>query len=403
MAERLVRKRNTEKTSAVLPDAAPASKPETGEAPRAGHGRHSATAFNGAARVDSTHATLHVGDLGPECGRGKVYRLKEPATLVRFVGHAPLEATVFEMERLRCNACGQIFKADEPDGAGPEKYDETAVAMIALLKYGTGVQFQRLERLQEQLGMPLAAATQWDLMAAAAELIRAALEELIRQAAQGSVMHNDDTGMRILRLTREPGDKRTGTFTSGIVSLVGAWTIALFFTGWKHAGENLAEVLKQRARGLPAPIQMSDALSRNTPKVEGVEPLQANCLAHGRRQVVEVADNFPEECRYVLETLRDVYHHDAQAREQAMSPEQRLRFHQEHSGPLMKELHEWMEAQLAEHKTEPNSGLGKAISYLLNHWLKLTLFLRQQGAPNDNNVVERALKKAIQNRRHARF
>jgi len=148
-------------------------------------------------------------------------------------------------------------------------------------------------------------------MAAAAKLIRLVLEELIRQAAQGSVMHNDDTGMRILRLTREPGDKRTGTFTSGIVSVVGAWTIALFFTLWKHAGENIADVLKQRARELPAPIQMCDALSRNTPKLEGVEPLMANCLAHGRRQVVEVVDNFPEECRYVLETLRGVYHHDA--------------------------------------------------------------------------------------------
>ena len=216
-------------------------------------------------------------------------------------------------------------------------------------------------------------------------------------------MHNDDTGMRILRLAREPGDKRTGTFTSGIVSVVGAWTVALFFTGWKHAGENLAEVLKQRARELPAPIQMSDALSRNSPKVEGVETLQANCLAHGRRQVVEVADNFPEESRYVLERLRDVYHHDAQARGQAMSPVQRLHFHQEHSGPLMKGLHEWMEAQLAEHKTEPNSGLGKAISYLLNHWLKLTLFLRQAGSPIDNNIVERALKKAILNRKNALF
>jgi transposase len=403
MAERLSWKRTTEKTSAVLPQDAAPDKPETGKSTPASHGRHSAAAFSGAPRVASTHATLHSGDLCPECRRGKVYRLKEPATLVRFVGHAPLEATVFEMERLRCNACGQIFKADQPDGAGAEKYDETAVAMIALLKYGTGVPFQRLERLQKQLGMPLAAATQWDLMAAAAELIRAALEELIRQAAQGSVMHNDDTGMRILRLTREPGDKRTGTFTSGIVSLVGAWTIALFFTGWKHAGENLAEVLKQRARGLPAPIQMSDALSRNSPKVEGVEPLQANCLAHGRRQVVEVADHFPEECRYVLETLRDVYHHDALAREQAMSPEQRLRFHQDHSGPLMKGLHEWMEAQLGEHKTEPNSGLGKAISYLLNHWPKLTLFLRQPGAPIDNNLVERALKKAILNRKNALF
>ena len=131
--------------------------------------------------------------------------------------------------------------------------------------------------------------------------------------------------------------------------------------------------------------------------------LLANCLAHGRRQVVDVVDNFPEECRYVLETLGGVYHYDALAREQELSPEERLRFHQEHSGPLMKELHEWMEAQLAEHKTEPNSGLGKAISYLLNHWPKLTLFLKQPGAPIDNNIVERALKKAILNRKNALF
>ena len=404
MAERLLGKRSTEKTSAVLPrDAAAAGKPKTGESAPAGHGRHSAAAFTGANRVAIAHASVHAGDLCPECRRGKVYRQKEPAALVRFVGHAPLEATVFELERLRCNACQQVFTAEEPETAGPDKYDETAVAMIALLKYGTGVPFKRLERLQEHLGMPLPATTQWDLMAAAAKLIGPVLNELIRQAAQGGVMHNDDTSMRILRLTREPGDKRTGTFTSGIVSIVGAWTIAVFFTGWKHAGENLADVLKLRARELPPPIQMCDALSRNTPKLEGGETLQANCLAHGRRQIVEVAENFPEECRYVLEALGGVYHHDALAREQELSPEQRLRFHQEHSGPLMKELHEWMETQLAEHKTEPNSGLGKAFSYLLNHWTKLTLFLRQPGAPVDNNIVERALKKAILNRKNALF
>src|SRR5713226_8968883 len=406
MAERLSWKRSTEKTSAVVDQpatGAPVEERNTGEPAPAGHGRHGAAAFTGANRVSIAHATLHVGDRCPECRQGKVYRQKEAATLVRFVGQAPLQATVIEMERLRCNACGQVFTADSPETAGPDKYEETAVAMIALLKYGTGVPFNRLESLEQQLGMPLPATTQWELLEAAAKLIRPVLEELIRQAAQGSVMHNDDTGMRILRLTREPGDKRTGTFTSGIVSMVGAWTIALFFTGWKHAGENIAEVLKQRARELPAPIQMCDALSRNTPKVEGVEPLQANCLAHGRRQVVEVADHFPEECRYVLERLRDVYHHDALAREQAMSPEQRLRFHQDHSGPLMKGLHEWMEALLGEHKTEPNSGQGKAISYLLNHWPKLTLFLQQPGAPIDNNLVERALKKARRRRLKAPF
>jgi rubredoxin len=401
MADRLTPKRSTEKTSAVLPKPAPKpAAPAVGEDSN-GHGRNGAAAFAGATRVTIPHATLQSGNACPECGAGKVYRQKEPATLIRIVGQAPLKATIFEMERLRCNACGEVFTADEPETAGPAKYDETAVAMIALLKYGTGVPFNRLERLQGQLGMPLPAATQWELMAAPAKPLRLALEELIRQAAQGRVMHNDDTSMRILRLIREPGDKRTGTFTSGIVSLVGTWTIALFFTGSKHAGENIAEVLKQRAHGLPAPIQMCDALSRNTPK--GVETLMANCLAHGRRQVVEVVDHFPEECRYVLETLGGVYHNDAVSREQELSPEDRLHFHQQYSGPLIKGLHKWMEAQLAEHKTEPNSGLGKAISYLLNHWSKLTLFLRQPGSPIDNNIVERSLKKAILNRRNALF
>ena len=230
MAERLIQKRSTEKTSSVLPhNAVPVDKPDTGGSVPAGHGRNGAAAFAGANKVAVAHATLHSGDQCPECHRGKVYRQKEPATLVRFVGHAPLEATVFEMERLRCNACGEVFTAEEPEAAGSDKYDETAVAMIALLKYGTGVPFKRLERLQEHLGMPLPATTQWDLMAAAAKRLWPVLAELIRQAAQGSVLHNDDTSMRILRLAREAGDKRTGIFTSGIVSIMGAWTIALFF------------------------------------------------------------------------------------------------------------------------------------------------------------------------------
>jgi transposase len=351
MAERLLGKRNTEKTNVVLkapPTPATESPSSDKKVIPAGHGRHAAAAFTGADKVVVPHATLHSGDPCPECQKGTVYRQKTPATLVRFVGQAPLKATVFEMERLRCNACGEMFTAEAPEQAGPVKYDETAVAMIALLKYGTGVPFNRLERLEQQLGMPLSATTQWELMEAGATDIRAAWDELIRQAAQGSVVHNDDTGMRILRLVREPGDKRTGTFTTGIVSVVGAWKIALYFTGWKHAGENIAEVLNLRDDQLPAPIQMCDALSRNTSKVKDIEILFANCLAHGRRQFVEIVENFPEECRYVLETLRGVYRNDALAREQNLSPEDRLRFHQEHSKKLMTDLHDWMEAQFAE-------------------------------------------------------
>jgi transposase len=210
--------------------------------------------------------------------------------------------------------------------------------------------------------------------------------------------------MRVLRVAREPSDERTGVFTSGIVSTGQGWKIALYFTGRQHAGENIADVLKQRAEELPAPIQMCDALSRNVPKLlAGVDILLANCLAHGRRQFVEVAANFPGECRYVLEMLGHVYGRDAQARERRLRPEQRLQFHQQHSGPVMQQLNGWLEAQSAGKKTEPNSGLGKAITYLLRHWQPLTTCLRVAGAPIDNNIVERALKRAVLHRKNALF
>jgi hypothetical protein len=145
-------------------------------------------------------------------------------------------------------------------------------------------------------------------------------------------------------------------------------------------------------------------LSRNVPKLPaGVEILLAKCLAHGRRQFVEVAQNFPDPCRYVLETLGQVYGYDAQAREGGLTPKERLGFHQEHSQPLMDQLHAWLETQLAARKTEPNSGLGKAMTYLLRHWKGLTLFLRQVGAPLDNNLVERSLKRAVLHRKNALF
>lgn len=407
LVERLAQKRNTEKTNSVLEQkessSAATESPEPEPAAPAGHGRNAASAFTGAEKVSVQQAQLKPGDPCPECREGRVYRQKQPKTLIRIVGQAPLKATVFEMERLRCNACCQVFTATEPVGVGASKYDVTAVAMIALLKYGTGMPFNRMERLETQLGIPLPAATQWELMEPAAGSLEPILDELIRQAAQGSVVHNDDTGMRILKLVRNSDDGRTGTFTSGIVSIWQECRIAMYFTGWKHAGENLADVLRQRAAERDAPIQMCDALSRNTPKLAGVQVLLANCLAHGRRQIVDVAANFPEECRYVLESLGAVYSFDAEARESGLTPEERLTLHQSNSAPVMDDLQQWLKNQFAEHKTEPNSGLGKAISYLLRHWPELTLFLRQAGAPLDNNIAERMLKKAILHRKNALF
>ena len=105
----------------------------------------------------------------------------------------------------------------------------------------------------------------------------------------------------------------------------------------------------------------------------------------------------------MLEALAVIYKNDALAKERQLSPEQRLLFHQAESGPVMEELHAWLVRQFDQRRVEPNSSLGSAISYMLRHWEKLTLFLHVAGAPLDNNVCERALKRAILHRKNALF
>ena len=375
-----------------------------------GHGRNGADAYLGAQRIQVSHGSLKSGDPCPETGcTGKVYQLSDPGLIVRIQGLPPLPATVYELEKLRCNLCGKVFTANTPEGIGEEKYDETAVSMIGCLKYGAGFPFHRLEKLEKNLGIPLPAATQWDLIKEASERIQPVYHAIIDEAAQGEVLHNDDTPMKILELMAEnqtPGyrdkaSKRTGLFTSGIISKREAHLIALFFTGRRHAGENLQEVLEKRSKELSAPIQMSDALSRNLPKE--FETILANCLSHGRRRFVDVVENFPKEVRFVLEILAKVYKNDAVARREKLSSQARLRFHQQESKPLMEDLHEWFERQFEEKRVEPNSGLGEAITYMLNHWKALTLFVHEPGAPLDNNICERALKKAILHRKSSLF
>jgi hypothetical protein len=242
-----------------------------------------------------------------------------------------------------------------------------------------------------------------------APTILPAFEELVRQAAHGEVLHHDDTTVKILELMgqrREPspddGDpERTGLFTSGVIATREGRRIALFFSGRQHAGENLAEVLQHRAQELSRPIQMCDALSRNLSP--GLETIVANCLAHARRRFVEVHDRFPEECRYVLEAFKVIYRNEANARRRALSPLDRLRFHQIKSQQTMERLHHWLQRQFDHKLVEPNSALGDAIRYLLKHWDKLSLFLREPGAPLDNNICERALKRAILHRKNSLF
>jgi transposase len=391
--------------------ASPSTPPNTAPKPKVpGHGRNAAAAYTGAEQVMVPHPQLHSGEPCPGCLSGKVYAQSEPSKLVRITGMAPLTATVYACERLRCNLCGEMYTAPAPEGVGSEKYDATAASMVGLLKYGTGLPFNRIETLQAGMGIPLPAATAWDLVRGAAKNFTPAHEELLNQAAQSRVVYNDDTTMKVLQLTKaqraaaladDVKQERTGIFTSGIVATDAGRKIALFFTGVRHAGENLNAVLARRSTDLPPPIQMADGLARNVPS--DFDTILGSCLAHARRKHVELVESFPEQVRFVLETLREVYITDARARNKELDPQQRLQLHQAESQPRMAALQLWMRTQFTERIIEPNSSLGAAMLYMQKRWSELTLFLRIPGAPLDSNIVERALKKAILHRKNALF
>lgn len=381
----------------------PLPKPEEEKPKPKGHGRKPASAYEGAGTVTITHPLLKHGDLCPGCEKGNVYELAMPSIFVHIKGAAPLCATVYERTRLRCNLCGEIYTPQLPEDVKDTKYDDTATAMVAFLKYGCGLPLFRLQNLQASLGHPVPTSTQWDILNVAAVGLAPVRDAMLHYAAQGEIIHNDDTTMKVLSLLKEkdPESTRKGIFTTGLVSKYQDHDIAIFLTGNRHAGENLTELLRQRARGLSPPIQMCDAASRNPSKE--FETIISNCLAHARRQFVEIIDRFPEDCASVIEHLGKVYHHDAIAKDLGLSPEDRLLYHQDHCGPVMADLHSWCKKQINEKIVEPNSGLGKAVNYMLNHWQKLTRFLQTPGAPLDNNLCERALKHAILHRKNALF
>lgn len=377
--------------------------PKPGKPKKKGHGRNGVNAYKGAKKVKVPHETLKSGNDCPACEKGKLYGEKPPARIVRITGGAPFQATVYELQRLRCNLCGQIFTAQAPDHVGKDKYDAKSGAMLALLKYGSGVPLYRLGQLQASLGMPLPPSTQWEIIESVADKIHPVYQELIRQGAQGRIVYNDDTTMKILSLMKETDKetKRKGMFTSGILSECDAGKIALFFTGHNHAGENLAKVLQKRESRKDPPIQMCDALSRNLPK--DFKSILCNCLVHGRRNFIDIMDDFPEECDHVIKTLAKIYMHDQEAKNQNLDGDQRLQYHKTHSKPVMQALKIWLEAKCENKEVEPNSSLGRAISYMLKHWEALTRFLEVPGAPLDNNLCEQLLKKSILHRKNALF
>ncbi len=405
-----------------------------GEKPgrKPGHGRHAASDYPGARKVQCRHQQLASGSPCPRLNcRGKVYREKRPHQFIQFVGQPAIEATQYEQEVIRCRECGAVYEAPLPEGVSPKKYDETADASIAIKRHAIYTPSYRTARMQEMCGVPLPESVQSERCREVADVLEPIYEQMKKEAADGKVFHIDDTPVRIMELVKENKEKerkrkeekkepekkeegkekvkekvkekkrkrkkkkkeeRVGIQTSGVVvELYSGAKVVLYFNGRQHAGENVEDLYQLRDPGLGLPMQMADALACNWCGER--ERIVCKCLVHARRKFVEIRRIYPEACDYVLQQIGKVYRNEGQAA--GMSDEERLAYHQAHSGPVMGELKQWMDEQVAEKKVEPNSSLGKAVDYFQTHYEGLTAWLRYAGAPLDNNWCERALKPVV--------
>lgn len=370
-----------------------------------GHGRMSASDYLAAETIPCSHSDLQAQQTCPRCGKGTLYRLRDPALEIRIIGSPVLTAKEYELERLRCSSCGAVLTAPLPADAPREKYDDRAKVLVAVLKYGYGMPFYRLGQLQGHLGVPLPPATQWQLVEEVANAVFPVYRTLRHMAAQAQVLYADDSPIRILSLMaenqREPEPERKGMRTTVLIADLGDHSVYLYESGRRHAGDHLGELLERRPRELGPPIQMTDALASNTR--HGFPVHVTHCLLHARRLFFEIQDFFPDICGRVMEAIAQIYHFEDRAIKLGLKPDQRLAFHQQHSGPVLEGLKSWLEEQWDQKQMEPNSSLGKATRYLLGHWEPLTGFLRIPGAPLDNNVSEQSLKLPILNRKNSYF
>src|SRR5215813_6270480 len=176
--------------SSSISPSAPEKKPPPG------HGRHGAEVYRAAQTVACRHEALAVGERGPACGRGTLYRLP-PGGEMRLDGNALLSAVRYELEKLRCSACGQIFTASVNAAAGTEKYTARARAVLVLARYYLGVPWYRLQGLQALVGVPVPDATQWEQGERVGDCSHPIFKYLEKMAAQGEVIFQDDTPQRV--------------------------------------------------------------------------------------------------------------------------------------------------------------------------------------------------------------
>ncbi len=250
----------------------------------------------------------------------------------------------------------------------------------------------RIARLQKMFGIPVAATTLWQQYKEIHEdCAKFVVAELFRTVPESEMLLTDDTGMRILEIMQNnknlPEKEQRACHTTVMCFKHQQGKIILYVSANRYCKENWQPLLAKRESKEKLLI-VSDASTQSFPTGKELDKaIAAGCLGnHGRRKFADLKDNYPKECSYFLNLISEIYANEAECKNK--TPDKRLEYHQEHSQPKIDAIYQEITKLFGNKEVEPNSDLGRAMNYWLNHQEKLTAFLRIAGCPLDNNLSE---------------
>jgi transposase len=401
-------------SSSSASQAADGSTSAEPDSKRRGHGRNGAGAYVGAKHY--VHELL-VGILGAiceACGVGRMSRYR-PKLIVVVKGQPLFDAETHHFEQARCRLCGAIITAEGTGavtrglGSSYITYDWSACAMLLVMHYFAGLPFKRMESLQAGWGIPMPDANQWTLADASADLLFPLYKALEQHGVNNATaLRIDDTGSMIIEVRREirgeiaalealgesTHDVRTGINATGVYLETEQGKVLLFFTGRHHAGEIIDQILEHRRavqKSGAKLVKVSDAASKNFSHAHHDELEEAVCNAHAYLKFRAVKDRHAEEYGLAGEVYKKVFDNDDLTQAEGMSPDERMRYHREHSLPEMKRLKKMCTERLQSKLVEPNAPLWEPLTFIINQWDRLTRFCEVPSVPLDTNVVEQML------------
>ncbi|MGH2608350.1 MAG: IS66 family transposase [Tepidiformaceae bacterium] len=294
--------------------------------------------------------------------------------------------------RCRCQGCVLTAPAPPKLKAG-SRYSVDFAVEVAVSKYLDHMPLERQVRVMRREGLAVDSQTLWDQIETLACHLRPSYESLPGKVLGAPVVHADETRWRLMK---KGGSERWWVWETASQEAV----CYRIFDNRSH--EAAAEMLKDYAGIVMADgYSAYEALARDGPRRFKL----AHCWAHVRRKFVECEENFPEQSEQILDLIEELYRierlvprMDVCATEQQKAEALKLRaeLRRQRSKPVVDNIKQWALAQ----RVLPESGLGRAIAYMMGMWKGLTAFLDDPRIPLDNNHAERALRGVVLGRKN---